>query len=109
MRCPVKTSRFWWLVVRLDFAQRWLCLFLDVVPEVQGSTQEVAIAKCKSAAQQVRRMFRDPIIVRFIQSSSTILVQKIDLRRDVLFPLLPDGYSLVQLALRKTQRSVSKP
>ena len=26
-----------------------------IVPEVQGSTQEVAIAKCRSAAQQVRK------------------------------------------------------
>jgi hypothetical protein len=29
------------------------CLGTVTVPEVQGSTQEVAIAKCKSAAQQV--------------------------------------------------------
>lgn len=32
----------------------WYVVIIDQVPEVQGSTQEVALAKCRAAAQQLQ-------------------------------------------------------
>jgi hypothetical protein len=48
-------------MVSISLRQTSSCTdFAPAVPEVQGSTQEVAIAKCKSAAKQVRAARSSP-------------------------------------------------